>query len=351
MAELMLAAVYHGPEQIRLEERRVPEISDNELLIKVVSTGVCGTDIRIYHGSHRKYPTGTVRIPGHEVVGDIVEIGKSVSGFDFDQRVFIAPNMGCGHCRQCVSGKNNLCADYQAFGITIDGSFAEYMRVPQSAILQGNIIPISKDIDPASAALIEPFACVLRGQDAVQITPGETVLVIGAGPIGAMHVLLAKLQGASKVLVSELIPERQALVKILGADRTINPVEEDLLKTIRDETDGIGVDVVITATPAHKAQETALEVAAIGGRINFFGGLPKDKPTINFNSNTVHYKELVVTGTTACSTDDCLRAARIVDSGRIDLGKMISARFILAEVQKAIVSAEAGKALKVVIDT
>ena len=191
---------------------------------------------------------------------------------------------------------------------------------------------------------------MLRGQDAVQITPGETVLVIGAGPIGAMHVLLAKLQGASKVLVSELIPERQAQVKALGADITINPDEEDLRKTIRDETDGIGVDVVVTAAPAHKAQETALEAAAIGGRINFFGGLPKDKPTINFNSNTVHYKELVVTGTTACSTDDCFRAARIVDSGRIDLGKMIGARFTLAEVQNAIESAEAGKALKVVID-
>ena len=213
MSESMLAAVYHGPEDLRVEAHPVPEITADEILLKVLGTGICGTDIRILHGVHRKYNPGTVRIPGHEVVGDIVKVGEDVAGFEVDQRVFMAPNMGCGHCRQCISGNNNLCANYNALGITFDGSFAEYMRVPSAAILQGNLIPIREDVDPAAAALIEPFACVLRGQGAVHIQPGESVLVIGAGPIGSMHVMLAQMRGAGRVIVSELIPERAAQVR------------------------------------------------------------------------------------------------------------------------------------------
>ena len=127
MKDTMLAAVYYGPDDLRVEEHAIPEIGSSDLLLKVISTGICGTDIRILHGTHRKFPAGTVRIPGHEVVGDIVKMGPSVKGYEIGQRVFVAPNMGCGHCRQCAAGDNNLCADFDAVGITLDGSFAEYM--------------------------------------------------------------------------------------------------------------------------------------------------------------------------------------------------------------------------------
>jgi L-iditol 2-dehydrogenase len=350
MTDTMLAAVYHGPSDLRVERHPLPEISPSEVLIKVVSTGICGTDIRILHGAHRKYPPGTIRIPGHEVVGDIVKMGSQVSGLEAGQRVFIAPNMGCGHCRQCVSGNNNLCANYDAIGITLDGSFAEYMRVPESAVSQGNIIPISKDVDPAVAALIEPFACVLRGQNALSIKPGETVLVIGAGPIGSMHMLLARLRGASVVIVSELIPERVMQAKEMGADRVVNPSEEDLLAVVGEVTDGQGVDAVIVAAPSYKAHEIAIEATAISGRINFFGGLPKDRTEIELNSNLVHYKELVITGTTACSTDDNWGAAAIVSSGRIDLSRLIGARFPLTKANDAFAMAEEGRSRKVIIE-
>jgi len=328
----------------------VPGLESGEVLLKVLSTGICGTDIRILHGAHRKYTPGIVRIPGHEAVGDIVELGADVTGLEVGQRVFMAPNMGCGHCRQCISGNNNLCANYDAPGITFDGSFAEYMRIPSAAILQGNLIHISKEVDPAAAALIEPFACVLRGQDAVHIQPGESVLVVGAGPIGIMHVMLAQLRGAGCVIVSELIPERAAQVREFGADRVVNPAEEDLAAVIDEQTNSAGVDVAIVAAPAHRAQEAAVELAAIGGRINFFGGLPKDRPTIQLNSNLVHYKELIVTGTTACSTQDCQRAAAIVNSDRIDLSKLIGARFPLSEAVEAFSVAESGMSLKVVLE-
>jgi L-iditol 2-dehydrogenase len=349
MAETMLAAVYHGPDDLRVEERPLPEIGQDEALIKVASTSICGTDLRILHGEHRMYPPGTVRIPGHEVIGDLVSLGSNVKGLETGQRVFVAPNMGCGHCRQCISGNNNRCANYDAFGITIDGSFAEYMRIPAAAILQGNLFPVSREIDPAAAALIEPFACVYRGQEAVRIEPGDVVVVIGAGPVGVMHALLAQMRGAGRVIVSELLPERVEQARRTGLERVVDSRNEDLAAVIAEESSGAGADVVIVAAPAHKAQEMALELAAIGGRINFFGGLPKNQPAINFNSNLVHYKELVVTGTTACSTNDCRHAAAIVESKRIDLSKLVGQRFPLTSAREAFTAVEAGKSLKVVI--
>jgi L-iditol 2-dehydrogenase len=346
----MLAAVYHGPNDLRVDERPIPQITADEILLKVESASICGTDLRILHGNHRMYPAGTLRIPGHETVGRIAETGSRVSGYQAGQRVFVAPNIGCGHCRECISGNNNRCADYQAIGVTMDGGFAEYMRLPAAMIHQGNLIPLVEDIDPAQAALIEPFACVLRGQSPLNIQPGDVVLVMGAGPIGIMHTRLAQLRGAGRVLVSEPVPERTDQARWLGADRAINPVVEDLAAVLAEETGGRGADVIIVAAPAHQAQEQALQLAAIGGRINFFGALPKDRPAIEFDSNIVHYKELLVTGTTACSTSDCWRAAEIVNSGKIDLSPVISARFPLEQAGEAFAAAEDRKSLKIVIN-
>jgi L-iditol 2-dehydrogenase len=297
----MLAAVYHGPEDIRLEQVPVPEIEPDEVLVKVLNASICGTDLRIYHGGHRKFPPGTVRIPGHETVGEIARVGAKVSGFEPGQRVFVAPNTGCGYCAQCVSGNNNLCADYQALGITIDGAFAEYVRIPAAAIQQGNLMPIHKEVDPAVAALIEPFACVVRGQNALHIQPGVMVLIMGAGPIGIMH-LLRPACAAPGGLVSDLVAERLAIAVELGDDRVIVLNHADQTQVVMEESRGRGADVIIVAAPSHQAQEAALQLAAFNGRISFFGGLPKDHPTIRFDSNLVHYKELVVTGTTARST-------------------------------------------------
>jgi L-iditol 2-dehydrogenase len=346
----VLAAVYHGPGDLRVEEVPTPIIGPGEILLRVDCASICGTDLRILHGDHRRYPAGTVRIPGHEVAGTISGIGEGTKGFVRGQRVIIAPNIGCGHCRQCVSGNNNLCADYDAIGISLDGGFAEYLRVPARAVMQGNVLPVSDGIDSGVAALTEPFACVVRGQNAVGIQSGEVVLIMGAGPIGIMHAKLARLCGAGRVVVSELIPERLAQAARLGADRVVNPAQEDLARAIGEETHGRGADVVIVAAPAHSAQESALQLAGIGGRINFFGGLPKDRSTIQFDSNAVHYKELRVSATSACSTANCLQAAEIVNSGRMDLAPLISHRFPLSQAVAAFSAAEGQKSLKVILE-
>ena len=345
----MLAAVYHGPNDLRVEQVPVPRIGSGELLVKVLSASICGTDLRILHGSHRMYPAGTVRIPGHEIVGTIAEKAPDVLDWSVGQRVFCAPNTGCGHCLQCISGNNNLCANYDALGVTSDGGFAEFVRIPARSVAQGNVIPVSEEVDASVAALMEPFACVVRGQNAAHIRPGELVLIMGAGPIGIMHMKLAKTRGAGRVVVSELLVERAEQALALGADRVVNPVTEDLDAVLRQESAGRGADVIIVAAPAHLAQESAPALAAIGGRINFFGGLPKDRPTINLDSNLIHYKELRITGTTACSTADCRQAAEIVNRGLVDLAPLISQRFPLSEAVAAFAAAADRKSLKVVL--
>lgn len=346
----MLAAVYHGAHDLRVEEVDRPAIGPDEVLLKVLSATICGTDLRILHGGHRQYPQGTVRIPGHEVAAELVEAGDHVQGYALGQRFFVAPNMGRGSSRATISGNNNMDPDYDAFGITIDGAFAEYMRVPANAVRQGNLMTIEEDVDPAVAALIEPLACVLRGQNAINVKSGDVVLVMGAGPIGILHVKLANLRGAIRVIVSEPAAARREQALALGADRVVDPVHDDLEQVVREESDGRGADAVIVAAPSKVAQESALPIAAIGGRINFFGGLPKQDSTIRFDSNLVHYKELVVTGTTACSTWDCLRAAEIVNSGRLELAPLVTSRFPLREANAAFAAAADGANLRVALE-
>jgi len=348
--ENMLAAVYHGPNDLRVENVPIPIIGKGEILVKVVSASICGTDLRIFHGNHRKYGPGTIRIPGHEVVGTIAEIGAEVKDYSIGLRVFCAPNTGCGHCLQCITGNNNLCANYDAIGVTSDGGFAEYVRIPANSVQQGNVIPVSESVDPAVTALMEPFACVLRGQNALHMQPGEVVLIMGAGPIGVMHTKLAKARGAGRVIVSEPIPDRAAQARRMGADRVVDPASEDLKSVLHEESQGRGADVIIVAAPVHAAQESALDLAAISGRINFFGGLPKDRSAINFDSNLVHYKELVITATTACSTADCWQATQIVNSGLVDLTDVVSQRFPLRDAIPAFAAAEDRRSLKIVLE-
>jgi L-iditol 2-dehydrogenase len=347
MSKTMYAGVYYGPNDIRYEEVPYPELGPGDLIIKVINANICGTDLRILHGGHRLYPEGTIRIPGHEVVGEIVEIGEDITKYKVGDRVFIAPNMGEGDSRETISGNNNLDPNFQAIGINLDGAFAEYMRVPEAAVGQGNVMPVSEEEDPAVAALIEPLACVLRGQNAVNLKSGDVVVVMGAGPIGMLHVLLAKARGASKVMVSEPDANRRLRAAELGADLVVDPVNEDLEKIVRESSGGRGADVIIVAAPSKPAQESALQIAAVGGRINLFGGLPKDDPVIRFDSNSVHYKELIVTGTTACSTHDCLQAADLVNAGVLDLAPLVTKRFPLKEVKKAFAAAGDGTNMRV----
>ena len=346
----MIAAVYHGPEDLRVEEFPTPVAGVGEIVLRVDHASICATDLRILRGAHRKYSPGTVRVPGHEVVGTIAELG---SGVDFryrvGQRMFVAPNVGCGRCRQCQRGHNNLCANYNALGITLDGAFAEFMRVPAPFLQQGNLMPFDEALDGAAVALAEPFACVLHGQQALRIDCEDVVLILGAGPIGVMHVLAAKAAGAKKILVSERSPDRRRMASEAGADRTVNFREESLSEVVAVETAGRGADVIVVAAGAREAMEGAPALAAIGGRINLFAGLPHDDAEIALDANLIHYKELIITGTTGCSTADCARAMELITSGRVDLRPLISYRYGLDRALEAFSRVRGGNVLKVVL--
>jgi L-iditol 2-dehydrogenase len=346
----MIAAVYHGPEDLRVEQFPTPSAGPGEIVLRVDYASICATDLRILRGAHRKYGPGTVRVPGHEVVGTIVEVGSGVSrSYGVGQRVFVAPNVGCGRCRQCERGQNNLCANYDALGITLNGAFAEFMNVPAPFLEQGNLIPFDNALDGAAVALAEPFACVLHGQQALRIGSEDVVLIMGAGPIGIMHILAARAAGVEKILVSEQSPERLRMATTAGADRVVNFREESLPDVIADETHGRGADVIVVAAGVREAMEAAPKLAAAGGRINLFGALPSGDTGVLLDANLIHYKELTVTGTTGCSTDDCRRSIALITSGKTDLGGLISGRYGLDRALEAFAAARAGNVLKVVL--
>jgi len=348
MRDAMLAAVYHGPDDLRLERVPTPAIAADELLLRVESASICATDLRILSGAHRHYPPGVSRIPGHEVAGIVEKVGADVRGLRPGERVFIAPNLGCGDCPLCRAGHNNLCPQFQAFGVTLDGAFARYMRVTGAAIRQGNVIPLPDTLDFDTAALAEPLACVLRGQEAVGLGAGDAVLVMGAGPIGLLHVLLARRRGARLILATDLVPQRLATAARLGADIAVDIRRQDLTAEVRKAA-GDGADVVIVAAPSQEAMEQALRLAATRGRINYFAGLPKQDPAVRLDANLVHYRELHLTGTTACSTTDCRRAVELLRSGALDLRVLIDASYPLARISAAFGHARNRTGLKIVI--
>jgi L-iditol 2-dehydrogenase len=291
-------------------------------------------------------------VPGHEVVGTIIELGSGVNhSYHVGQRVFVAPNVGCGQCVQCKRGQNNLCSRYDALGITLDGAFAEFMRVPAAFLEQGNLMSFDEDLDGAAVALAEPFACVLHGQRALRIGSEDIVLILGAGPIGIMHTIAARAAGARKVLVSEQSPERLRMAKASGADRAVNFGEESLAEVVAKETDGRGADVVVVAAGVREAMEGAPALAAIGGRVNLFAGLPSQDSKVALDANLIHYKELVVTGTTGCSTADCRRSMELITSRKVDLKPLISVRYALDHVGEAFLAARTGNVLKIVLHT
>ena len=289
------------------------------------------------------------RILGHEISGIIEAVGEKITRYQKGMHVCLAPNMGCGVCNQCVSGNTHLCDDYQAFGINIDGGFAEYMRIPAEAAAQGNLMVIDEKVDFGEAALLEPASCVMNGQSRVNIRLNDTVLVIGAGPIGLMHALIAKASGAGRVYMRDLSEERlrqcteidNGLIPIYGR----NPLEQ-----IMDFTDGKGVDVCIVACPSGQAQAESLELMAMNGRILFFGGLPQGKDMVSLPSNLIHYRQLSICGSTRANVEQYRSVAAMVGNGRLNMKKIISGRYALEDIEDALTYAKSGKGLKTVIE-
>ncbi len=345
----MKAAVFSKIRNIRLEEMPIPETNDREVLLRCRAAAICGTDLRVYNYGHSKIPEGTKVILGHELAGEVAKVGNKVTGVKKGMRVFIAPNIGCGKCCQCLRGNYHLCGDYEAIGLPLDGGFAEYVKIPERAVEQGAILEIPESLSYEEAALSEPMACVYNGFERCPGKPGDTVAIFGAGPVGIMHIMMTVLAGASKVIVLEMSVKRLEKAGSLGADILINPKEEDVKRRIFEETKGEGANLIIIACPSPEAQKIAPHLASLRGKINYFGGLPKGKDEISLDTNLIHYKELLITGSHGCNTYHCRMALNLQASGSINLKPLITNRFPLSRIEEAFESALKGEGLKTVI--
>jgi len=343
------AAVYSGIGQIDCREVPKPEIGENEALVRVKAAAICGTDLRIFRNGHHHIEEGTERILGHELAGEICEVGSKVTRYRTGMKVGVASNVGCGVCRYCRMGKVHLCPEYIAVGITFDGGFAEYFRVDCKPLLQGNLIPFERPSFD-EIALAEPLSCAVNALESVGTAPGDTVLIVGAGPLGAMHLQLNRLAGASLVMMADISEARLELLRQFGPDVLVDTSKQDLREAVLEHTDGNGADVIITACPAPEVQKLSVEIAAKLGRINFFGGLPKGKEMVCLNTNLIHYNGLVVTGTTGASLAHYEQAIDLIEHGKVNVRSIISRRFGIEQIAEAFEYALSGQGLKTILD-
>ena len=345
----MKAAYFLKPHEVVVEDTQIPQIEKGEMLLKVKAAAVCGTDLRIFKNGHFMIPPGTKRVLGHELSGELVEIGSDVKGFNVGDAVVVIPNIGCGTCAMCGKGYNQLCPSYVAFGISIDGGFQEYMRVTKEAVEHGNILRIPGRLSFIEAAMVEPLSCVYSSYKMLRTKPGDTVLVIGAGPIGACHVMMSRLAGAAKVIVADISAARLSQVEKFGADVLVDSSSDDLLERVMQETDGLGMDVVITANSVPEIQTLSLELVASRGRVCLFGGMPKGKEMVSLNTNLIHYKEISVVATTGSSIADFKETLDIAASGRIPLKEIVTGEFLIENIKDAFDYASSGLEMKAVV--
>ncbi|QUX29769.1 zinc-dependent dehydrogenase [Nocardiopsis akebiae] len=344
----MLVARFYAPGDIRLEQAPEPTAGPGQLKIAVVNCSTCGTDVKISrHGHHHIRPP---RVIGHEIAGRIVEVGEGVTGWAEGDRVQVIAAIPCGTCVECSDGRFTVCSRQESMGYHYDGGFAEYMIIPESVLAVDGVNRVPDNIDLAEASVAEPLACVLNGQEIAGVGEGDTVVVMGAGPIGCLHVRLARARGAAKVYLVDINRGRLDMsADIVQPDASVCGGETDAVEEVLRLTDGRGADVVITAAASGRAQEDALRMVSRSGRISFFGGLPKDAPIIQLDSNAVHYREISIFGANGSSPEHNRRALELISSGAVPVADLITERMSLSDVHKAIETVASGTAIKVTI--
>ena len=345
----MRVARFYAPGDIRLEDADEPAPGPDEVKIRVRQCSTCGTDVKIFnHGHHHLVPP---RVIGHEIAGEVVEVGAGVSGWSAGDRVQVIAAVPCGTCAECVRGRMTVCPNQTSVGYHYDGGFAEYLVVPAAVLTVDGLNRIPDGVSFAEASVAEPLACVVNGQEIAGVGKGDDVVVVGAGPIGCLHVRLARARGARRVFLVELNRARLDMsARVVEPDAAICGAEVDTVDEVRKLTDGRGVDVVITAAASGAAQQDGVQMAARSGRISFFGGLPKDKPTISLDSNLVHYRELTIFGANGSSPAHNKQALQLIADGRVPVHDLITHRLRLDQLPEAIELVASGGAIKVTIE-
>ncbi|MEM2148021.1 MAG: zinc-binding dehydrogenase [Candidatus Bathyarchaeia archaeon] len=325
----MKAAMLYGVKDLRVEEIEVPKIAHGEVLVKVKAATTCGTDLKILQ---RGYVEKVIKLPtvfGHEWAGEVVEVGEGLEWPKKGMRVRAGNSAPCLRCYMCQKGKYNLCENM----IWLWGAYAEYIKVP-ARMVAVNMQEIPQHVSYEEAAITEPLACVLHGVEEAGVGLGDSIAIIGAGPIGLLHLLTVKKMGAEKVIMIDLVEERLHFAEKLGADETVNAGKENPLDAVRRLTSGRGADVVIEAIGLPKTWEQALTLARKGGTVLEFGGCPPGTE-IKLSTEQLHYGETTVMGTFHTTPLHFRKAINLIASKTINVKPLITAKMSLDNIKEA----------------
>jgi L-iditol 2-dehydrogenase len=340
-------AVWQGQDDLRLVERDMPKPEKGGFLLKVESCAICGSDLRILkHGNPRVTP-GT--IVGHEISGQVIALGEGPNKFAVGDRVSIGADVPCGECAQCKAGRSNCCEVNYAIGHQFEGGFTEYMNINALTADLGPVHKLRDETHYDAAALAEPLACCINGYERGLMTPGRSVVIFGAGPIGIMLAMLAPIYKASQVILIDPQEARLEKVASLKLGACINPTQQDPVEAVMKLTGGLGADMIFTACPAVESHDQAIRMVARRGVVNLFGGLPKTAPPISLSSNFIHYREAYITGSHGSTPQQHKQALSWIEEGKIDVGALITHHFGLDDIAAAYVTAASGDAIKIII--
>jgi L-iditol 2-dehydrogenase len=325
----MKAAMLYGVKDLRIEDVPRPEVETDEVLVKVKAATTCGTDLKIFQ---RGYVEKVIKLPtifGHEWAGEVAEVGEGLDWPAKGMRVRAGNSAPCLHCSMCQKGKYNLCENM----IWLWGAYAEYIKVPSRMVFV-NMQEIQKHVSYEEAALTEPLACVLHGVEEAGVKLGDTVAIIGAGPIGLLHLLTVKKMGVEKAIMVDLVEERLNFAEKMGADETVNAGKTEAVEAIKQYTGGYGADVVIEAIGLPATWEQALRLVRKGGTVLEFGGCPPGTE-IRLNAELIHYGEVKVLGTFHTTPLHFRKALSLIASRTIDVKPLITRKMKLENIKEA----------------
>jgi len=343
----MQAAVYYGPGDIRVEDCPAPEATKANVIVQVHCCAICGTDVKLATiGHHRCKPP---RIIGHEMVGHITHVGEKVAGWAEGERVTLATTVACRDCSYCRLGLGNMCSNSLPIGLQADGAFAELLAVPPAAIAGGNLIKVPDNVPDEAAALSEPLSCVINAQQIVGVKAGDSVLIIGGGPLGALHAETAKAQGATTVMIVQRSEPRLSLLRKLQEVLVIDGAHEDVGEVVNENTEGLGADVVIVAAPSREAQEQSIYYACKGGAISLFASLPEGDSDITYDSRVIHYGELRLAGASDSRPEHVALAVQLMAEGRIAADAIVTHRVPLDNIHEGLRLMKEKQSLKVLV--
>lgn len=345
----MRAVYLEAPGVMRVGECPAPGLTPGSALLRVDAAAICGSDVRAY-----RYGSAVITYPhilGHEVAATVLEVSGSTPGLSPGDRVVIVPAMLCGECRACRRGyPPDLCERKAGLGWHYQGGLAEQMLLPPPAVSGRGYVHIPQGLAAEHACLAEPIACALRGLEQLDLSPGESLVVVGAGPIGLLLCLLARARGARSVILVQRSAHRLERAREMQvADSYLRSTQPDLLEKVKSATDNWGADAAICAAPSAEAAVIAVEAVHPRGRVNFFAGLPRDRASISLDANRIHYQEIEITGTAGATAEATAQALAMMASGELSPERLISHRLSLAEVPQGFDLVARGEALKVVV--